>query len=54
MVSLVAAPFAGVVSVTAGSVVSTVQVALAGVGSTLPAGSTARTWKVCVLSESPV
>ena len=54
VVSLVAAPFAGVVSVTAGSVVSTVQVALAGVGSTLPAGSIARTWNVCVLSESPV
>jgi hypothetical protein len=53
VVSLVASPSIGVVSVTAGSVVSTVQVALAGVGSMFPAGSTARTWKVCVLSDRP-
>jgi hypothetical protein len=52
VVSDVAVPSAGFVSETAGRVVSTVQVTLAGVGSTLPAGSIARTWKVCELSES--
>src|SRR5215208_3462200 len=53
VVSLVADPFAGVVSATAGSVMSTVQLALAGVGFTLPAGSIARTWKVCVVASRP-
>lgn len=38
---------AGVVLVTVGTTVSTVQVRLAGVGSTLPAGSVARTVNVC-------
>jgi hypothetical protein len=42
------------VSDTAGSVVSTVQVTLAGVASTLPAGSIALTWNVCEPSSRPV
>ena len=36
--------------VVSGLVMSTVKVLLAGVGSVLPA-ATARTWKVCVVSE---
>jgi hypothetical protein len=37
-----------------GGVVSTVQVKLAGVGSTLPAASVAVTWKVCDPGARPV
>ena len=33
--------------VVSGATVSTIQVCEAGVGSTFPAGSTARTWNVC-------
>ena len=53
VVSVVAVALEGLVSDTAGSVVSTVQVALAGVGSTLPAGSIALTWNVCEPSSRP-
>src|SRR2546426_8186346 len=41
-----------VVIVVSGAVVSMVQVKLAGVGSTLPAGSIARTWKVWLPAAS--
>lgn len=44
----------GAVLVTWGATVSTVQVKLAGVGSTLPAGSVARTIKVCEALVKPV
>ena len=47
-------PFAGWVSVTWGAVVSIVQVKVAGVGSVLPAGSVARTWKVWEPSLRPL
>ena len=46
-VSLVVLPLPGLVSVTAGGSVLMVYVAWAGVGSTLPAGLTARTSKRC-------
>jgi len=42
------------VMVVSGGVVSTVQVWLAGVGSVLPAGSVARTWKVWLPSARPL
>jgi hypothetical protein len=42
------------VIVVSGPVASTTQVKLAGVGSTLPAASIARTWKVCAPSLRPV
>ena len=49
------APFAGaVIAGAAGACVSTVQVRVAGVPSVLPAGSVARTWKVCEPCERPV
>jgi len=47
VVSLVALPSAGAVSVTAGRERSIVQLCVAGVPSTLPAASTARTANVC-------
>ncbi|MFP2964290.1 hypothetical protein ACLEPN_42955 [Myxococcus sp. 1LA] len=40
--------------VVSGAVASTVHVRVAGVGSTLPAASTARTARVCSPSSSPV
>jgi hypothetical protein len=51
--SFVRVLFAGPSSVSVGSPGSTVQVMLVGVGSGLPAPSTARTWKVCEPAESP-
>ena len=42
------------VMVVSGAAVSITQVKLAGVPSALPAASTARTWKVCEPSLSPV
>jgi hypothetical protein len=42
------------VIVVSGAVKSIVHVKLAGVGSTLPAGSVARTWKVWLPAASPV
>ena len=42
------------VMVVFGAVVSTVQVNVAGVASTLPARSVARTWKVCEPSARPL
>jgi hypothetical protein len=47
-------PFAGWVSVSRGALVSIVQVKLAGVGSVLPAGPVARTWKVWEPSLRPL
>jgi hypothetical protein len=52
--SFVQLPSAGDESVTAGAVVSTSHVSVAGVGSTLPAGSTARTSTVWKSEDSPV
>ena len=42
------------VMLVSGAVVSTVQLKLAGVASTFPAASLARTWKVCEPSVRPV
>src|SRR5215213_8798513 len=53
VVSAVAEPSAGAARVTAGAVRSTVKARLAGVASVLPAGSVARTEKVCAPSGSP-
>jgi hypothetical protein len=44
--ALLTEPDGPAVIVVSGAIVSTVQVRLAGVGSTLPAESVARTWKV--------
>ena len=50
----VSVPFVGAVMTTTGAMVSTVQVNDAGVGSTLLAGSVARTWKVWLPSARPL
>ncbi len=55
LVEATVAPAAGPpVIVVSGAAVSTVQVREAGVASTLPAGSVARTWNVCAPCARPV
>ena len=53
VVSLVA-PLGPPVIVVSGATVSTVHVRVAGVASTLPTASRARTWNVCEPCDSPV
>src|SRR5207248_7119835 len=52
--SAVTRPSAGLVSVTLGTAVSTVQLQVAGVASALPAASIACTWKVCAPAARPL